>query len=79
MSRVGSSASEEEVSRLSKEHAELLHMMEGKWASELANQQQIQRREFHDWVKKVHEDSRGASVPAYMYVLITDWSVICGC
>ena len=35
----------------------IFQMIESKWASELSNLQETQKREFREWVMKVHEDS----------------------
>ena len=32
-------------------------MVQNKWASELSNLQESQRREYREWVMRLHEDS----------------------
>ncbi|XP_052781780.1 protein C12orf4 homolog isoform X2 [Mya arenaria] len=63
LSRVGTSFTDEQVNQLAQQNFELTQMMESKWASELSRQQEIQRREYRDWVMKVHEDSKGIGTP----------------
>lgn len=46
-----------------------LQLVESKWASELSNLQETQKREYRDWVMKVHEDTQTtAGTPTYVYV-----------
>ncbi|KAH3860533.1 hypothetical protein DPMN_023434 [Dreissena polymorpha] len=65
---LGVSYTDEQINQLAQQHFESTQMIEGKWANELSNQHEIQRREFRDWVMKVHEDSRsGNGTPSYMH------------
>lgn len=63
---VGTSYTDEQINQLAQRHFEHSQMMENKWMSELSNQQEIQRRDYRDWVNKVHEDSKGLNTPSYM-------------
>lgn len=63
---VGTSYTDEQINQLAQQHFENSQMIENKWTSELNNQQEIQSRDYRDWVSKVHEDTRGQSPPSYM-------------
>lgn len=43
-------------------------MIETKWQSELLNQQEVQKKEYREWVMKVHEDTKTSAngTPKYM-------------
>ena len=47
-------------------YLKMFQMIETKWQSELLNQQEVQKSEYRDWVKKVHEDTQTSSTPKYM-------------
>ncbi|KAL4240488.1 hypothetical protein ACF0H5_001279 [Mactra antiquata] len=66
MSNIGTSYRDDDINQLAQRHFENSQMIESKWTSELSNQQEIQKREYREWVKKVHEDTQGSSTPKYM-------------
>lgn len=41
-------------------------MVEAKWAKELSELREEQKREYHDWVHRVYEDTQTASTPPYV-------------
>ena len=50
-------------------HIGMLQLMESKWASELSNLQETQKREYKQWVMKVYEDTQTRHKPIqYVYV-----------
>lgn len=70
---LGKGYTDEQVNVLAQRNFENLQMLEGKWAAELSNQQEIQRREYRDWVMKVYEDTKstGSGTTKYMQRLRT--------
>jgi hypothetical protein len=41
-------------------------MVEGKWQGELTQLREEQKREYHDWVHRVYEDTQAANTPSYV-------------
>ncbi|KAL3877610.1 hypothetical protein ACJMK2_035304 [Sinanodonta woodiana] len=64
--KVGIKYTDEEINRMAQQHFDNMQLIENKWASELSNQQEIQKREYRDWVLKVHEDTHTSRTPKYM-------------
>lgn len=62
----GTGYTDDQINRLAQQHFDNSQMIETKWMSELSNQQEIQRREYREWVMKVHEDTQGSGTPKYM-------------
>ncbi|XP_053380713.1 protein C12orf4 homolog [Mercenaria mercenaria] len=63
---VGTSYTDDQINRLAQRNFDNSQMIETKWMCELTNQQEIQRREYREWVMKVHEDTQGSNTPKYM-------------
>lgn len=64
---LGVSYTDEQVNQLAQRHFENTQLVESKWASELSNLQETQKREYRDWVMKVHEDTQTtAGTPTYV-------------
>ncbi|XP_060575624.1 protein C12orf4 homolog [Ruditapes philippinarum] len=62
----GKSYTDEQINTMTQRNIDNYNMIESKWTNELTNQQEIQRREYRDWVMKVHEDTKGSNTPKYM-------------
>lgn len=62
----GTGYTDDQINQLAQRHFDNSQMIETKWMSELSNQQEIQRREYREWVMKVHEDTQGSHTPKYM-------------
>ena len=62
----GKSYTDDQINMMSQRNFDNYHMIETKWSNELSNQQDIQKREYRDWVIRVHEDTKGSSTPKYM-------------
>lgn len=45
-------------------------MVEAKWAKELSELREEQKREYHDWVHRVYEDTQTASTPPYVWATV---------
>lgn len=54
---IGTSATDEDVNSLSTRQLEESQMQETYWSSSLSDLQELQRREYRDWVKTVHENT----------------------
>ena len=63
---VGTSYTDDQINVLTQRHFENAEMIGSKWSNELCNQQEVQRREYRDWVMKVHEDTQTSATPKYM-------------
>lgn len=68
---VGVTYTDEQINALAQRHFDSTQARESKWASELSSTQEVQRREYREWVMKVHEDIQTASTPQYMKKLRT--------
>lgn len=63
---LGTTYTDDQINQLAQLHFENSQMIEGKWQSELKNQQEVQKKEYRDWVMKVHEDTQTSATPKYM-------------
>lgn len=64
---LGTTYTDDQINQLAQRHFESSQMIEGKWQSELLNQQEVQKKEYREWVMKVHEDTnQTSSTPKYM-------------
>ncbi|XP_064618656.1 protein C12orf4 homolog [Lineus longissimus] len=61
VSLLGTAYSDAQVNQLAQRQFENTQMIDSKWASELSNQQETQKREYREWVMKVHEDTQTAT------------------
>ncbi|XP_060068652.1 protein C12orf4 homolog [Ylistrum balloti] len=67
LKEVGKSYTDEQISSLAQRHFDNAQLIENKWTSELNNLKEIQKREFREWVIKVHEDTQSpAKSPSYL-------------
>ncbi|KAK3090690.1 hypothetical protein FSP39_013761 [Pinctada imbricata] len=55
---VGKTYRDDEINLLAQRHFENSQLIGGKWSSELTNLKDTQKREFREWVVKVHEDTQ---------------------
>lgn len=63
---VGTKYSDEQINQLAQRHFENTQLIDGKWSNELKHLQEAQKREYREWVLKVHEDSQSPSKsPSY--------------
>lgn len=53
---VGTLTTDKDVNDLAVTHLENIQMVESKWESEISALRELQKREFQEWVAKVHED-----------------------
>ncbi|XP_074648788.1 FERRY endosomal RAB5 effector complex subunit 3-like [Tubulanus polymorphus] len=58
VSLLGTVYTDVQVNQLAQRQFENTQMIESKWASELSNLQETQKREYREWVMKVHEDTQ---------------------
>ncbi|KAK2167583.1 hypothetical protein LSH36_26g09044 [Paralvinella palmiformis] len=64
--KLGISSTDEQINQMAQRHFENTQLVESKWASELSNLNETQRREYRDWVMDLHEDTQTTdSTPAY--------------
>ncbi|XP_048758931.1 protein C12orf4 homolog [Ostrea edulis] len=50
-----------QINQLAQRHIDNSQLISGKWSSELTNLRDTQKREFREWVLKVHEDTQSPS------------------
>ncbi|XP_033747327.1 protein C12orf4-like isoform X1 [Pecten maximus] len=63
----GNTYTDEQISQLAQRHFDNAQLIESKWTSELNNLKEIQKREFREWIIKVHEDTQTpAKSPSYI-------------
>ncbi|XP_067673825.1 FERRY endosomal RAB5 effector complex subunit 3-like [Haliotis asinina] len=66
LKNVGTSYADEDINTLAQRHFENTQLINSKWMSELSNIHETQKREYREWVMKVHEDSTSNNgAPAY--------------
>lgn len=61
INKLGIVTSDKDVNDLAARHCEDAQMLETYWSSELSQLQEMQKREYREWVTKVHEDIVRAS------------------
>lgn len=61
MKNAGTKYSDAQVNQLAQRHIDNSQLISGKWSSELSNLRDTQKREFREWVLKVHEDTQSPS------------------
>nr|KAG5703826.1 hypothetical protein BaRGS_031460 [Batillaria attramentaria] len=66
LQRVGEQYRDDDINTLAQRHFDNVQMVEGKWAAELSQLREEQKREYHDWVHRVYEDTQAASTPSYV-------------
>lgn len=63
---VGNTYTDDEINQLAQRHFENAQLIESKWTSELNNLKEVQKREFREWIIKVHEDTQSPKSPSYI-------------
>ncbi|XP_064617462.1 protein C12orf4 homolog [Liolophura sinensis] len=64
---VGSTYTDDQINQLAQRHFDNTQLISSKWASELSNLQELQKREYREWVMKVHEDTQAnTTAPGYV-------------
>ncbi|XP_055954411.1 protein C12orf4 homolog isoform X3 [Patella vulgata] len=67
LANVGTKYTDEDINQLAQRHFDNTQLISSKWASELSNLRETQKREFKEWIKKVHEDSQtNSNTPSYV-------------
>lgn len=61
MKNAGTKYTDAQVNQLAQRHIDNSQLISGKWSSELSNLRDTQKREFREWVLKVHEDTQSPS------------------
>lgn len=61
MKNAGTKYTDAQVNQLAQRHIDNSQLISGKWSSELSNLRDTQKREFREWVLKVHEDTLSPS------------------
>ncbi|XP_061175241.1 protein C12orf4 homolog [Saccostrea echinata] len=61
MKNAGTKYTDAQVNQLAQRHIDNSQLISGKWSSELSNLKDTQKREFREWVLKVHEDTQSPS------------------
>lgn len=57
MKELGSQSSEADINTMMRQHTIEREQCESMWSSELSQLQESQRREYREWVMKVHEET----------------------
>lgn len=66
LQNAGTLYSDENINQLAQRHFENTQVVNSKWASELTNHREMQKREYREWVMKVHEDTQtSVGTPTY--------------
>lgn len=55
---LGITFTDEQINHIAQRHIETAELFESRWASELSSLQEMQRREYRDWVMKLHEETQ---------------------
>ncbi|KAK7113652.1 FERRY endosomal RAB5 effector complex subunit 3-like [Littorina saxatilis] len=71
LQHVGESYRDDDINSLAQRHFDNMQLGEGKWAGELSQLREEQKREYHDWVHRVFEDTQAANTPSYVQRLRT--------
>ncbi|GAB1597282.1 protein C12orf4 homolog [Argonauta hians] len=58
LQKAGTVYSDEQINQIAQHHFEQTQVVNSKWASELTNRHETQKREYRNWVMKVHEDTQ---------------------
>lgn len=66
LQHVGENFKDDDINVLAQRHFDNMQMVEAKWAKELSELREEQKREYHDWVHRVYEDTQTASTPPYV-------------
>lgn len=66
LQNAGTLYTDEQINQLAQRHFENTQVVNSKWASELTNRREMQKREYREWVMKVHEDTQtSVGTPTY--------------
>ncbi|XP_076459255.1 FERRY endosomal RAB5 effector complex subunit 3-like [Babylonia areolata] len=71
LQHVGEAYGDDDINTLAQRHFDNMQLIEGKWAGELSQLREEQKREYHNWVHRVYEDTQAASTPSYVHRLRT--------
>ncbi|XP_036370834.1 protein C12orf4 homolog isoform X1 [Octopus sinensis] len=58
LQKAGTVYTDEQINQIAQHHFEQTQVVNSKWASELSNRHETQKREYRNWVMKVHEDTQ---------------------
>uniref|UniRef100_A0A8C5B9J1 FERRY endosomal RAB5 effector complex subunit 3 n=1 Tax=Gadus morhua TaxID=8049 RepID=A0A8C5B9J1_GADMO len=61
MQELGNTLSDQDVNTVASQHFEARQVLENRWASELKHMSEIQKKEYQEWVIKLHRDLQRAS------------------